>query len=151
MLAADWLEAAWFDPKLLDELAVDPRAYDFNHPVNKRPNYHFGQWDPHHLDAQGRYRRFVMQQVTLDALLERLETRPDLPREELLFEVADLPAQGRLGGVQGFGGAAEIPVLGDDDETPHQPQVEVRLRRRQVEHNPSLALAPLWPTPQYSL
>ena len=43
------LEAAWFDPKLLDELAIDPRAYDFNHPANKRPNYHFGQWDPHHL------------------------------------------------------------------------------------------------------
>ena len=67
------LEAAWFDPKLLDELAIDPRAYDFNHPVNKRPNYHFGQWDPHHLDGQGRYRRFVVQQVTLDALLERVQ------------------------------------------------------------------------------
>ena len=23
----------------------DPRAYDFDHPVNKRPNYLFGQWD----------------------------------------------------------------------------------------------------------
>ena len=68
------LEAAWFDPNLLDELAIDPRAYDFNHPVNKRPNYHFGQWDPHHLDGQGRYRRFVLQQVTLDALLERVAT-----------------------------------------------------------------------------
>jgi len=44
------LREAFFDPDLLDELAVDPRAYDFDHPVNKRPNYHFGQWDPHLLD-----------------------------------------------------------------------------------------------------
>jgi len=82
------LEAAWFDPALLDELAVDPRAYDFNHPANKRPNYHFGQWDPQHLDNQGRYRRFVLQQVTLEALWQRVETVQDLPREELLFEAA---------------------------------------------------------------
>ena len=67
------LRNAYFDPELLDELAFDPRAYDFDHPVNKRPNYHFGQWDPHHLDNQGRYRRFVVQQVTLDVLLERVE------------------------------------------------------------------------------
>jgi hypothetical protein len=35
------------------------------------------------------------------------------PRTQLLFEAADLPAQGRLGGVQG-GGPAEVPVLGDN-------------------------------------
>ncbi|HEV2972896.1 MAG TPA: hypothetical protein VGY55_23210 [Pirellulales bacterium] len=86
------LEAAWFDPALLDELALDPRAYDFNHPVNKRPNYHFGQWDPHHLDRQGRYRRFVLQQVTLDALLERVEAAGSVPRDELLFEAATVLA-----------------------------------------------------------
>ena len=79
---------AYFDPELLDELAFDPRAYDFDHPVNKRPNYHFGQWDPHHLDNQGRYRRFVVQQVTLDVLLERVDQPGELPREELLLEAA---------------------------------------------------------------
>jgi hypothetical protein len=47
----------------------------------------------------------------------------------LLFEVADLPAQGRLGDVEGLGGAAEVPVLGDHCEVPHQAQVEVRRRR----------------------
>ncbi len=82
------LRAAYFDPDLLDELAVDPRAYDFDHPVNKRPNYHFGQWDPHHLDSQGRYRRFVVQQVTLDVLLDRVEQPGELPREEVLLEAA---------------------------------------------------------------
>ena len=62
-------------PSMLDELAVDPRAYDFDHPVNKRPNYLFGQWDLGKLDNSGRYRRFVVQQVTLDAMLDRIEHR----------------------------------------------------------------------------
>ncbi|MEM8679972.1 MAG: hypothetical protein AAGF97_11515, partial [Planctomycetota bacterium] len=57
---AQLLRAAHFDFEALDELALDPRAYDFDHPVNRRPNYHFGEWDPHHIDNQGRYRRFVM-------------------------------------------------------------------------------------------
>jgi hypothetical protein len=82
------LRVAYFDPNLLDELAFDPRAYDFNHPVNKRPNYHFGQWDPHHIDNQGRFRRFVVQQTLLDALLERVENVSETPREELLVEAS---------------------------------------------------------------
>ena len=47
------LRQAYFDPSKLEELAFDPRAYDFDHPANKRPNYHFGQWDPHHIDGDG--------------------------------------------------------------------------------------------------
>jgi hypothetical protein len=83
------LARAWFDPNLLEELAYDPRAYDFDHPVNKRPNYHFGTWDPHRIDNKGNYRRFVTQQVTLDALLARVESLANtLPREELLIEAA---------------------------------------------------------------
>jgi len=85
---ADLLRQAFFDPDLLAELAVDPRAYDFDHPVNRRPNYHFGTWDPHKIDNKGFYRRFVLQQVTLDALLERIESRDALPYEEVLFEEA---------------------------------------------------------------
>ncbi len=88
----DLLARAYFDPNLLDELAVDPRAYDFDHPANKRPNYHFGQWDPAHIDNQGRYRRFVVQQVTLDSLMQRLHDPSDLPRDELLFEAASVLA-----------------------------------------------------------
>jgi len=82
------LDRAWFDPALLDELALDPRAYDFDHPVNRRPNYHFGAWDTHHIDNRGRYRRFVLQQVTVDALLSRVHQRDDLPRDQVLFEAA---------------------------------------------------------------
>ncbi len=80
------LERAWFHPELLDELALDPRAYDFDHPVNRRPNYHFGGWDPHHIDNRGRYRRFVVHQVTLDALMSRIDERDDLPPDEVRFE-----------------------------------------------------------------
>ncbi len=84
----DLLQAAQFQPKNLQELAIDPRAYDFDHPANKRPNYHFGQWDPHQIDQRGHYRRFVVQQVTLDALMRRLDDPSDIPREELIFEAA---------------------------------------------------------------
>ncbi len=69
----DILARAWFDLDRLDEIAIDPRAYDFDHPVNRRPNYHFGQWDPRQISNAGYYHRFVLQQITLDALLSHCE------------------------------------------------------------------------------
>ena len=69
------LSRAWFDLERLEEIALDPRAYDFDHPVNRRPNYHFGQWDTHHISNAGYYSRFVLQQVTLDALLTRCDPK----------------------------------------------------------------------------
>lgn len=96
---------ACFDPALLDEFAFDPRGYDFAHPADKRPNYAFGEWDPHHLDGQARYRRFVVRQLLLDGLLERVETTPDLPCDELLTEAAAVLAGAVLmaAGVSGAG------------------------------------------------
>src|SRR4029453_6586132 len=47
------LEDACFELAHLDELALDPRGYDFGHPVDKRPNYQFADWDPHHIDNNG--------------------------------------------------------------------------------------------------
>lgn len=82
------LAASQFDPSALEELAFDPRAYDFDHPVNRRPNYHFGLWDPEIIDTRGRYRRFVVQQVTLDALHERILNSGDLSVDELRVEAA---------------------------------------------------------------
>jgi hypothetical protein len=87
---------AHFDPSLLDELALDPRAYDFGHPADKRPNYCFGEWDPHLLDNQARYRRFVVRQILIDGLWQRTQLtsrerqRPEstLDRAELLYESA---------------------------------------------------------------
>ncbi len=79
---------AHFPLEQLDELAFDPRAYDFDHPVNKRPNYLFGQWDLQCLDNAGRARRFVLQQAALDGMLDRLRDRGKLPLKEVLFEEA---------------------------------------------------------------
>ncbi len=101
------LRRAHFDPAALVELAFDPRAYDFDHPVNKRPNYHFGLWDPRQIDNQGRYRRFVVQQVTLDALMQRLGG-DEFPPAEMIFEAAAVLAGTILmaSGVSGSGPGA---------------------------------------------
>ncbi len=102
------LAEAQFDLELLDELAVDLRAYDHGHPVNRRPNYVFGEWDPHHLDNQGRYRRYVARQITLDALLERVEQSATAERDERLTEAAAVFAGTILmaAGVSGSGPTA---------------------------------------------
>jgi len=84
----DVLRQGCFNLEKLDELALDPRAYDFDHPVNKRPNHHFGQWDLHEIDGEGFYRRFVVQQVTLDALMSRLESESEIPPEHRQTEAA---------------------------------------------------------------
>jgi hypothetical protein len=99
---------AQFDLDLLDELAVDLRAYDHGHPVNRRPNYVFGEWDPHHLDNQGRFRRYVARKITLDALMERIDAPGPLPRAELLREGAAVLAGTLLmaTGISGSGPAA---------------------------------------------
>ena len=99
------LGAACFVPDNLQELAIDPRAYDFEHPVNKRPNYHFGQWDPHAIDNRGFYYRFVIQQVTLDALMSRIDSTSNVPKHELKFEAAAVLAGTILmaSGVSGAG------------------------------------------------
>ncbi|WDI44249.1 hypothetical protein [Bremerella sp. P1] len=88
--APDILQDAGFDPAKLVELAIDPRAYDFEHPVNKRPNYQFGQWDPDSIDMSGHYNRFVVQQVTLEALTDRVDRNPpeNLSHDELIYEGA---------------------------------------------------------------
>ncbi|RIK72910.1 MAG: hypothetical protein DCC67_18545 [Planctomycetota bacterium] len=92
---ADILARAWFDLDRLEEVALDPRAYDFDHPVNRRPNYHFGQWDPRQISSDGYYVRFVLQQVTLDALLTRCQDRrlpPEVDAADRIDEAATVLA-----------------------------------------------------------
>lgn len=84
----DILSAAYFDLSLLDELALDLRAYDNGHPVYKRTNYTFGEWDPHCLDISGRYRRFVLRSVILDALHDWMREAVDVPSDERVSEAA---------------------------------------------------------------
>ncbi len=109
------LRAACLGPENLDELAVDPRAYDFDHPVNKRPNYHFGLWDPHQIDGRGYYRRFIVQQVTLDSLMHRVENPPKgISQEEIIFEAASVLA-GTILMASGISGSG--PDSHDSDAT----------------------------------
>jgi hypothetical protein len=69
--SAEVRRLAYFDLEAMDELAIDFRGYDFDHPANKRPNYQFGMWDPHQIGLDGRYHRFIVQHVTLHALMSR--------------------------------------------------------------------------------
>ncbi|MBS0262458.1 MAG: hypothetical protein JSS02_10950, partial [Planctomycetes bacterium] len=82
------LSAAYFDLDLLDELSLDLRAYDHGHPVYKRTNYTFGEWDPHCLDVSGRYRRFVVRVVILDALRDWIQQARDVPDDERVREAS---------------------------------------------------------------
>jgi hypothetical protein len=72
---AELVRQADFDLDMLEELAFDPRAFDFLHPAASRPNYLFGLWDPARIDARGNYRRMVVQQATLDGILSWPETQ----------------------------------------------------------------------------
>jgi hypothetical protein len=78
--------SAWFNLDHLDELAVDVRAFDHSHPVYKRTNYTFGEWDPHLIDTKGDYRRFVVRTIILEALLEWMKTATDLTVDEQILE-----------------------------------------------------------------
>jgi hypothetical protein len=93
---------ACFDFDLLDELAYDPRAYDHHHPADRRPNYRFGEWDPHHIDQRGFFRRFIVRQLVLDALLDRVGNTT--AAEELLHE-ASIVLAGTLLMASGISGA----------------------------------------------
>lgn len=104
---------ACFDPNHLQELAVDIRAYDFDHPVNKRPNYHFGLWDPDQIDSQGNYCRFIVHQMILDSLMKRFE------KSELDRELAELEVAGTLAGtiLMGAGVSGTGPDSHDSNTT----------------------------------
>jgi hypothetical protein len=75
------LRQADFDLALLEELAFDPRAFDFLHPAASRPNYLFGLWDPARIDGRGCYRRMVVQQATLDGILSWAEAAVESPAD----------------------------------------------------------------------
>jgi hypothetical protein len=116
------LFAAHFDPELLDELAIDPRAFDFDHPVNKRPNYHFGIWDDRHIDGKGHFRRYVIHQVTLDALCQRVtDLAESRCREELVYEAGAVLAGTILmgSGICGWGPGAHDSSVSLASLMPH--------------------------------
>ncbi|MDR1962650.1 MAG: hypothetical protein LBQ50_02605 [Planctomycetaceae bacterium] len=113
------LYEACFDVGKLQELVLDSRAYDFDHPVNRKPNYHFGIWDPHFIDKDGYYRRFVIHQVTVDGILRRIENAytgeseaATVPADELLYEAGAVLAGTML---MGSGVCGDTPHTYDSE------------------------------------
>ncbi|QDT46300.1 hypothetical protein Pan258_03180 [Symmachiella dynata] len=82
------LRDAYFDLDQLQEVAIDVRAYDQSHPVYKRTNYTFGEWDPHCIDNKGLYHRFIVRQIVVDALVDWIEQAEDMTEEEALYQAA---------------------------------------------------------------
>ena len=95
----------------------------------KRPNYHFGQWDPHQIDNRGFYTRYIVQQVTLDALMDRLNEEPDTPRDQLIFEAAAVLA-GTIIMSTGISGTG--PGTPQFDNQPVRPSAKDRQLSRRV-------------------
>ncbi len=84
----DLLYQAHFGLEKMDEIAIDLRAHDHLHPVNKRTNYMFGEWDPHVIDNQGYYRRFIIRKLILDSLLAWIDENKEIPLQERLQDAA---------------------------------------------------------------
>ncbi|MGE3317637.1 MAG: hypothetical protein AB7O26_21205, partial [Planctomycetaceae bacterium] len=82
------LRESYFDPSVMDELSLDLRAHDHTHPVTKRTNFTFGEWDPHQIDNQGRYRRFIVRKILIDSLLEWMEGARNVDPDELLYDAS---------------------------------------------------------------
>ena len=64
------------------------RAHDHTHPVTKRTNYTFGEWDPHRIDTKGRYTRFVVRKIVLDSLLSWMADQRKLSADERLYDAS---------------------------------------------------------------
>ena len=55
----------------MEELALDVLAHRTTHPVTKRTNYTFGEWDPHRIDTKGTlHPHGAPARFALDALLD---------------------------------------------------------------------------------
>ncbi|MFM7136657.1 MAG: hypothetical protein ACKO1M_06260 [Planctomycetota bacterium] len=113
------LHQADFELDAMEELAFDPRAFDFMHPAASRPNYLFGLWDPQRIDEEGRYRRMVLQQATLDGILSWPREAPRAGRETATAAELGLESAAVLAGVilmasglSGRGPAATQAALG---------------------------------------
>jgi len=85
---ADILRESHFNLEQMEELALDVRAHDHIHPVTKRTNYTFGEWDPHRIDTKGGYTRFVVRKVVLDALLIWMSQQHKLSPNERLHDAS---------------------------------------------------------------
>lgn len=84
----DLCEQSHFHLDQVREITLDPRAYDSNHPVYKRTNYLFGEWDSRSVGLDGYYHRFVIRKVVIDSLVAWTQQQSDIPKEEVLHDAA---------------------------------------------------------------
>ena len=94
----EMLDEAEYTVGAMHELALDLRTYDDRHPVFKRTNYLFGEWDPEShgeigsADAAdpsaGDYRRFVLRRPVLTAMLAWLAGDGGDDPAERLFDAS---------------------------------------------------------------
>ncbi|MEY3175694.1 MAG: hypothetical protein RLZZ436_3608 [Planctomycetota bacterium] len=84
----DLLNGTHFSCERLQELSLDLRAHDHVHPVTKRTNYVFGEWDPDEIDTKGFYRRFMVRRLILDALQSWVEEGGSGPDPERLYDAS---------------------------------------------------------------
>ena len=87
-LPAELTEPAHFSLERLSELSLDVRAHDHLHPVNKRTNYVFGEWDPECIDTKGFYRRFLLRKLIVDSLVDWVQAGGEKHRNERLFDAS---------------------------------------------------------------
>ena len=87
-LPEDMTGPAHFSLDRLDELCLDLRAHDHLHPVNKRTNYMFGEWDPELIDSDGYYRRFVVRRIILDSMQSWLADPDGSVSDERLYDAS---------------------------------------------------------------
>lgn len=89
-LPDDLVSSSHFSIDRLTELSLDVRSHDHLHPVNKRTNYVFGEWDPDEIDTKGYYRRFIVRRLILTSLLEWVQDgKPNIPFDpERLFDAS---------------------------------------------------------------
>ncbi len=87
-LPDDLVGSSHFAISRLSELSLDVRSHDHLHPVNKRTNYVFGEWDPDEIDTKGFYRRFIVRRLILDSLLDWIHRGENKADPERLFDAS---------------------------------------------------------------
>ncbi|GEM_PF-1611391 len=96
-------QAFFFQIENLEEIALDPRGLDQEHPACFRPNYQFGLWDPHSLNDRGYFRRLVLHDLPLEIALRWANQGPHSPHADPWFEAAAVLAGTMLMGASVWG------------------------------------------------
>ena len=87
-LPDDLVGTSHFSIDRMAELSLDMRSHDHLHPVNKRTNYVFGEWDPDEIDTKGFYRRFIVRRLIIDSLIDWIHRDKKKADPERLFDAS---------------------------------------------------------------